>query len=207
MGWRSRGYLPHVEFAGQVQAVTFRLRDSVPASVIRQWAEEAGGTPVSATPEARSIALARRIASFEDSGHGACHLANPLVAEAVEATLLYDEGAAYALLAWCVMPNHIHVVVEPVPGASLSTIVQSWKSVSARRANAVFGRTGAFWMREYHDRYIRDDTHLAAAIRYAENNPVAAGLCRTPEDWRWSSASAHRRGIAVAHRSERTSGP
>ena len=91
------------------------------------------------------------------------------------------------------MPNHVHVVVEPMAGVSLHSIIQAWKSISARRANILLGRTGPFWMREYYDRYIRDDAHLEAAIRYAENNPVDAGLCARPEDWPWSSGLAHRR--------------
>ena len=193
MGWQSRGYLPHIEFPGQVQAITFRLNDSVPTRVVRQWIAEIAGQPRFPTPEQRALALRRRITTFEDAGHGICHLADPRVAGAVEATLLHGDGNAYALLAWCIMPNHVHVVVEPMAGVSLHSIIQAWKSISARRANILLGRTGPFWMREYYDRYIRDDAHLEAAIRYAENNPVDAGLCTRPEDWPWSSGLAHRR--------------
>ena len=96
------------------------------------------------------------------------------------------------------MPNHVHVVVEPMAGVSFHSIIQAWKSISARRANVLLGRTGPFWMREYYDRYIRDDAHLEAAIRYTENNPVDAGLCARPADWPWSSGSAHRRRIVDA---------
>ena len=197
MGWRSRGYLPHLEFAGQVQAVTFRLCDSVPVVVVQRWAEELSSNPHIDTTDLRARELRKRIATYEDAGYGSCYLANPRVADIVEATLIHGHGAAYTLHGWCVMPNHVHVIVEPTGITALSSIVHAWKSVSARRANAQLGRTGQFWLREYYDRYIRDDVHLAAAIRYTEHNPVAAGLCVSPDDWLWSSASAHRRGIAV----------
>jgi REP element-mobilizing transposase RayT len=86
------------------------------------------------------------------------------------------------------MPNHVHVVAGVTPRWPLDGIVHSWKSYTAKRSNALLGRRGAFWFPEYHDRYIRDERHLAAARAYVERNPVVVGLVRTPEDWRYSSA-------------------
>ena len=86
------------------------------------------------------------------------------------------------------MPNHVHAVVEPREGHSLGPIVHSWKSYSAKQANQVLGRSGEFWHRDYFDRYIRDEGHLARTIDYVENNPVKAGLCASSGGWPWSSA-------------------
>jgi REP element-mobilizing transposase RayT len=56
------------------------------------------------------------------------------------------------------------------------------------------GRSGGFWARDYFDRYIRDDAHLAAVVRYVETNPVKAGLVERPEDWPWGSAARRHSG-------------
>jgi REP element-mobilizing transposase RayT len=90
------------------------------------------------------------------------------------------------------MPNHVHVLIAPT--APLGKIVQSWKSYTGRWARMHAAELGiatsgeAFWMREYWDRYIRDEGHYRRAVDYIHRNPVVAGLCATPEGWRWSSA-------------------
>jgi REP element-mobilizing transposase RayT len=126
-----------------------------------------------------------------DSGLGACALRDVRIASVVETALLHFDDRRYRLLAWCIMPNHVHAVIEQLEGHSLTTVVQSWKSFTAKQANAILRQTGRFWAPDYFDRYVRDETHLAAAIRYAEENPVKAGLAMAAHEWRWSSA--HRR--------------
>ncbi len=91
-------------------------------------------------------------------------------------------------MAWCIMPNHVHAVIETMQGHALHAVVHSWKSFTATAANRLLGRSGPFWMREYHDRYVRDLGHLEAVKRYVEDNPVAAGLVSESWEWRWSSA-------------------
>lgn len=109
-------------------------------------------------------------------------------ASVIEDALLYFDGERYRLLAWCVMPNHVHVVAEQVEGWPLAHVVHGWKSFTANAVNRALGRSGSVWMREYFDRFMRSDNHLGATIAYVENNPVAASLVPRPEDWRWSSA-------------------
>ena len=146
-----------------------------------------------AYPEAkRQTERERRIAAHLDAGHGACWLKDPRVSTLVENALLHFDGRRYRLLAWCVMPNHVHALVEMQEGFPLSEVVHSWKSFTANEANKVLGRTGDFWQREYHDRFIRDDDHYRNAVLYIENNPVKAGLAKTAEVWRYSSAWEHR---------------
>ena len=86
------------------------------------------------------------------------------------------------------MPNHVHAVVMPLDERQLGSIVQAWKSFTAKRANQILGRTGPFWHKDYFDRFIRDDGHLERTIDYVENNPVKAGLASSIAEWRWSSA-------------------
>jgi REP element-mobilizing transposase RayT len=146
-----------------------------------------------------------------DAGHGSCVLRYPETARMVEEALLHFDGQRYRLLAWVIMPNHVHVLIEPLPGFDVGRIVQSWKSFTARRINAwlagpsdgpecragarrsqgrqsMNGRFRSLWQRDYWDRYIRNERHLQTAIRYIEGNPVAAGLVGAAENWRWGSA-------------------
>jgi len=113
-------------------------------------------------------------------------------AKLIEDALLHFDGQRYKLLAWCIMPNHVHVMVECDAQHSLALIVQSWKSFTAKSINAVLRRTGRLWAADYFDRYARDDPHYAAIVSYIESDPVKAGFVESPQDWRWSSAS--RRG-------------
>jgi len=101
----------------------------------------------------------------------------------------YFAGQRYDLRAWVVMPNHVHVVVWPHPEQSLSDILHSWKSYTSKQANKLLHREGeTFWQPESFEHWIRDDEDRARLIAYVENNPVKAGLCSQPEDWKWSSA-------------------
>ena len=185
----SRSYLPHFDAARIVQGITFRLADSVPQSVIARWREEILLNQRLRTDRARHEELQRRVARYEDAGRGECHLRRHEIAALVRAALLRFDGERYQLLAWCVMPNHVHVLIKQKQGCPLGELVRSWKLFTAREANIILGRTGRFWMPEYHDRRIRDEAHLNRAIVYIENNPVKAGLCERPEDWAWSSAT------------------
>jgi REP element-mobilizing transposase RayT len=70
-------------------------------------------------------------------------------------------------LAWVIMPNHVHAIVEMEnPAWGLSTVVQAWKSYTAKATNRVPGWDGLFWQPEYYDRAIRDVRHLAPAVAY-----------------------------------------
>ncbi len=107
----------------------------------------------------------------------------------MESALLHFDGKRYRLLAWCVMPNHVHALIETCEGHPLSQVVHSWKSYTAKQINSLLERDGPVWHVDYFDRYIRDDLHLAAVIRYIEDNPVAAGLVERAEQWAFSSAA------------------
>jgi len=168
-----------------VQALTFRLHDSVPAHVIQSWRAELVRTEKLSE---REMILRKRLVRYEDAGHGACWLRDSRVAALLEGTLLEFDGERYRLVAWCIMPNHAHVLIETMGDWTLDRIVHGWKSYTSHAANRLLKRTGAFWAREYHDRFVRDDDHLAVCVRYIENNPVAAGLVLEAGSWRWGSA-------------------
>jgi REP element-mobilizing transposase RayT len=173
-GWHSRGYLPHFDGVNVIQFVTFRLADSLPADVARYFAQNAQDP--------------WEFDRLLDSGSGACWLKQPTIAELVEGALLHFDGDRYRLLAWCVMPNHVHVLVETVAGHTLSAVVQAWKGYTGSMANRMLGRKGAFWQNDYFDRYMRNDLQVGSTVEYIEQNPVKAGLVSEASQWRWSSA-------------------
>jgi putative DNA methylase len=88
------------------------------------------------------------------------------------------------------MSNHVHVLVTPLVDG------KQWlgplKGFTAHEANRILGRTGRFWQDESYDRLVRDDTEFGRVLRYIENNPVAAGMCASPEEFSWSSAAPGR---------------
>lgn len=186
--WYSRGYLPHLDDMAKVQSITFRLADSLPRNKLEVLELELAVVP----RERQSVERRRRIEQWLDSGAGCCALRHPAVARVVQETLLRFDGGLYRLIAWCIMPNHVHVLIAPL--AELGRIVKSWKSYSGRWAMGRNAELGlgvpgkAFWMREYWDRYIRDQKHFDAVVEYIHQNPVKAGLCATPDAWPWSSA-------------------
>jgi REP element-mobilizing transposase RayT len=171
--------LPHFDGGALVQDMTFRLADSLP----RILYETVAAASVSA--EDRRERLDRII----DEGRGSCILKNPENASIIRAALEHFDGERYRLIAWVVMPNHVHTMIEQVTGNRLGDIVHSWKSYTANAINAREGTKGSLWAPEYFDRYIRDGRHYENTIRYIEDNPAKAGLVARSADWPFSSAT------------------
>jgi type I restriction enzyme R subunit/putative DNA methylase len=201
LGWHERGYLPHYDFPGLVQFVTFRLADSMPASHRGKWEH------LLKIEDVREKRL--KLEEYLDRGVGKCDLRDRRTARLAEEVLLYFHGDRYDLLAWCIMPNHVHVLVH-VWQTPLWKIVQNWKirvTTELRRARVVAERRAparpigspritpsgysalqSFWQREYWDTFMRDEEQERKAIKYIESNPLKANLCREGADWLFSSA-------------------
>ena len=184
-GWHSRGYLPHFEGGEIPQFITFRLADSVPQELLRRWRRELAAESAGDW----EAAYRRRVELYLDQGYGQCYLRDPRVATMTQDALLHFDAARFHLRAWVIMPNHLHLLLTPLPGHKISMIMHSRKLYTAREANKILNRAGQFWQRDYFDRYIRDEKHFKRAWEYIEQNPVKAKLCTRAEDWPWSSAS------------------
>jgi putative DNA methylase len=183
-GWHSRGYLPHFDGEPTPQFITFHLADSVPHQVIERWRLELKS--ISCADE--KIWLQKRIERYLDQGYGEAFLKIAEVAQMVQNSLLKFDGIRYRLFAWVVMPNHVHTLMTRFDENELKNILQSIKSFTAHTANKMLGRGGQFWIEDYFDRFMRNQKHFDRTVRYIENNPVKAGLCREPADWPHSSA-------------------
>lgn len=185
-GWYSRGYLPHYDGGQITQFLTYRLADSLPQNVLRNLEFQLKRELIN---EREKLI---QVEKFLDQGIGNCYLRRPEIAEIVEENILKFADIKYKLHAWVIMPNHMHLLLTPKAGFSLSEIVHSCKSYTSTKANKLLNRTGRFWFPEPFDRYIRDCEHFEKAFNYIERNPVKAGLCENQNEWRFSSAW-HRR--------------
>jgi REP element-mobilizing transposase RayT len=199
--WYSRGYLPHFESPEATQHVTFHLADSLPKSVLLRLESELK----TLSEEKRDAERRKRIDAWIDAGHGSCILRNPAIAEMMQQSLLSFDARRYGLLAWVVMPNHVHALLEPLNGWTIAKVVGSWKKFTASKIYDHHQRTGEgpsspIWHREYWDRYIRNQKHFEQAIEYIHQNPVKAGLVATPEDWPWSSAFPGNANLRIGER-------
>ena len=172
------GHLPHRNKEGLVQFITFRLADSLPQNVLREIEKELKDVFETDIESHRR----KKHQQWLDNGLGCCALSNPDMAQVVQDALKYHDGEKYNLLAWSIMPNHVHVLIKTKD--NLSKIIQSWKSFTGKWALAnnkkyhleIPAGASEFWMPEYWDRFIRDEEHFNNTVKYILNNPQKANL-------------------------------
>ena len=184
-GWHTRGYLPHFDGNRVTQFVTFRLANSIPRRMLQRLASKRQ------TGQIDDIECHHEVERILDRGFGPAYLADESIARILVENLLRFDGVRYKLLHWVLMPNHVHVLLTPAEGISLSSIMHSMKSYTASRANAHLNRTGPFWAVEYFDRYIRDYDHYEKTVGYIHNNPVKAGLSESSTAWPFGCRRLH----------------
>jgi methylmalonyl-CoA mutase cobalamin-binding domain/chain len=192
---RDSGHLPHWHQDGATYAVTFRLADSLPATVLKQYqsekrlllariqqAEDSGDSL--AASQLRSELndhYHKRMDEALDAGHGSCLMKRPEIAAIVRDALTHFDGERYHLGAWCVMANHVHLIIRPRGDHSLSSILQGIKSTSSKEINRLTGGSGTIWQKESYDHIIRDAEDYWNQRAYVLRNPKAAGL----EGWKF----------------------
>ena len=102
-------------------------------------------------------------------------------------------AAKVEVWAWCLMPNHVHLILVPSDADGLRRALAAVHRRYAGIIHARRKRTGHFWQGRF-GAVVMDEAHLAAALRYVSLNPVRARLVERARDWRWSSARAHLSG-------------
>jgi 1-hydroxy-2-methyl-2-(E)-butenyl 4-diphosphate synthase len=173
---RTSTYLPHWRIPGATYSVTFRIKDSLPASVLKEYEREKSLLleQLDRGKQLREEIRALTETLIEPALHaaeGPRPLADPAIAAMVESALKHFDGDRYDLLAWSVMPNHVHVLLTPREGHDLEKIIQSWKTHSATQANRMLGKSGTFWQEEYYDHIVRDGEDLKHQVKYILANP------------------------------------
>jgi REP element-mobilizing transposase RayT len=173
--------LPHWQPSGKNLFVTWRLKGSLPIEVIEKLKMSADA------PAGKKF---RRFDEQLDLGScGPVWLRDSRAASMVTATLKEAENRQWCILhAFVVMPNHVHVLLEP--GIELRKITKWIKGATARKVNELLGfENKSFWQDESFDHWIRNSGQFERVRDYIERNPVSAGLVRQPPEWPWSSAS------------------
>ncbi len=164
-GIHHRGYLPHFKSETGTYFVTFRLAGTLPQSILEQIEAERiehenkakNGKTTNKDVRHSDPLDADKIEAFLDSGYGECWLKRGDIGKLVADALCHFDGERYKLHAWVVMPNHVHVVLTPKGTHTLSSILHSWKSFTANKANSILGREGqSFWQRESYDHLVRN---------------------------------------------------
>jgi len=202
-----RRHLPHFQPPGATLFVTFRLAGSLPAEMLAELAQEAEriehvlrkiadpAVRVCQADRAQRYLFGKWDRALQASTASPFYLQDPRIAAIVAESLHYRDKQVYDLHAFCVMPNHVHVVCTPRLGPdgtyyALSAIMHSLKRYTARQANQLLGRQGAFWHHESYDHVVRDEAEFRRIIEYVINNPVSAGLVSHWEDWEWTYISS-----------------
>jgi REP element-mobilizing transposase RayT len=230
MGYEYKQYhrrkLPHIHSPGAILFVTFRLAGSIPRTVLEKWKAERiwldkeiervekessqTKTPCAIDQKERLLDFNRRwFKKFEEVLHqaavGPTWLKDEPIAKIIADSLHYRDGKVYQLEAYCIMSNHVHLVIKPflnerslreIRGTSplrfesgeppLDVIMHSLKSYTAQEANKLLKRNGAFWEAESYDHEVRNQMEYNRIVKYVLNNPVKAGLVKDWHEWRWN---------------------
>ena len=183
---RFRGFyrrrVPHIQVAGATYFVTFRLKNSLPMEALEKLKREA------------DLEQNRWFEKFDDYLDkvlcGEHCLTDPQIANVVVEAIHYRNRKVYDLISFCIMPNHVHLIITPLEKEkgifyNLTEILHSLKRHTARQSNLILNQLGAFWQDESYDHILRDEAELERTIKYVLYNPVKANLVKEQQDWKW----------------------
>ncbi len=194
---KHRRKLPHLQLTDQIISLTWRLAFTLPRELLLLAEELREGLRSSryGTQNFSSDLLngyAQKLQQYDEylgrySLLGLT-LCTPEIGNMISGAFHCYSGKLYELHCFCVMPNHVHVLLKPLPDAAgqfthLSRIVQLLKSYTARQINQLLAREGQVWQSEYFDRFIRNSKDYYNTVQYILDNPRKAGLCVPNEKW------------------------
>jgi REP element-mobilizing transposase RayT len=206
-----RAKLPHIQPANSIFFLTFRLADSIPKSILTKVMREKRILLLRTRLQNEGILsreFKRKIEQYYfqkfelllQNNDGKCWLKYPEIAQLVANKLHSFDKIKYNLICFCIMPNHVHLIIDPRGfhiqsdsnryGASrmypLTEAMRFIKGSTARECNSALQRNGKFWQHETYDHYIRDDDELDKIIKCVLYNPCHAGLVNNWTNWPFS---------------------
>ncbi|MBN2602024.1 MAG: transposase [Candidatus Marinimicrobia bacterium] len=190
-----RGNLPHYQPQSGIFFITYRLNYELPAELVnelqQQKQEFARQNKVKKPNKTASLNFEKRQFDFIDNYLALCqkgpkYLSNPDVANIVSDSLFIMNSIQYELYCYCIMPNHVHILIKPLKKKddsyySLAEILKGHKGSTARRANVILETKGKFWHIESYDHLVRSQEEFENIVHYIVNNPVKAKLV---DDWK-----------------------
>lgn len=207
-----RGKLPHIQPIGATFFVTFRLAGSLPKGYERKlinWHQSEIDKIISKKEEnwkeLLEIQEKRYFQKFDNALDKRMteiqYLANPEIANIVSEQLHRFDGELYNLLSYCIMSNHVHLVIDTqlqlekiAPNVNISNrnykqldeIMRRIKGAISRYANLALGKQGQFLARESYDHFVRSPKELERILFYVVNNPVKAGIVKNWKEFPYS---------------------
>lgn len=202
-----RRNLPHYHIPNAAYFITFRLTGSLPLEVVKRLQEEyenevlrlerqfSGKALYEARYQEQKRYFARVDKALDQALYGPRWLAQPECAKIVMEMLHSFDGEQYHLHAFCLMSNHVHLLIDQQDIAepparydgkhstALSRAMRLLKRRSAALCNQILERSGPFWQHESYDHVVRNEGEFERILAYIANNPVKAGLVTDWSDW------------------------
>jgi len=180
-----RRNLPHLHPSEGIFFITYRLVDSIPREIIAalrdEYKNERADVVIRLGKHSYFVAFDEYLDKYQSNKN---HLNIPEIAEINKKAIHHFEHQYYQLICYCIMSNHIHLVIKLIEGSpDVSQIMHSIKRFTAKESNIILDRKGAFWMSESYDRLIRNNNELNNTINYVINNPVKAGMVKDWTKW------------------------
>lgn len=174
---RTKHNLPHWEQTGRIQYITFRLADSLPQNVLLQLANlQTEFKSIHPEPWNKDTRIKYKIL-FSDKreeylhvGYGSCIFKDPSIRKIMEDALQFYDGIKYDLLAYVIMPNHVHILIQPEEGNECKTQIGNIKRFVAHQVNKILSKKGKVFSESW-DRIIRNESHLNSVLSYIYFNP------------------------------------
>ena len=199
-----RRNLPHFHPEGHPLFITFHLADSLPKHIITELKEQRENAlrllPKESVEERYKVEK-KYFSRYDDwldcCEHGPRWLGDANIASIVTNKLHSMDKEYYKLFCYCLMLNHVHLLIQATDAKKASHKGQSakypvtdalrlLKGSTARECNLELKRSGSFWQHESYDHYVRHDEELTRIIKYIFNNPVKANLVREWNDWKFT---------------------
>jgi len=186
---------PHLYPGGGTFMIGFRLAGSITRLAVRKVQEVVRKYGIHIPPKVYWEATAEERIGFRQASNGVSdrrslngpfHLHhNEEVREAIKEAFAYRDETHWEVIAFTLMPNHVHLVVRHIhPEWHMGKVLQHFKRHTARQCNKILGLTGqAFWEDESYDSIIRTDEALHQFVKYTLWNPVVCGLSKRWQDW------------------------
>ncbi len=197
-----RRNLPHIHPENTPIFITFRLANSLPVEIIESLRKERDAAKKKAANQSERYNADKEYFEHYDDWLDRIEntprwLNQEEIAQIVKEKIHELAEAHYHLFAYCIMPNHVHLLIQSRLGKKLpeggttakypiTDAMRLLKGSTARNCNLQLGRSGAFWTHESYDHFIRDERELENVIAYILHNPVKAGLVGEWTDWKFS---------------------
>jgi len=194
---KHRAHLPHIQLTEQIIFLTWRLAFTLPRPMLdllaqmRLTLDMIHRSPEHAIEELRCDyysqfgKLDEFLGKFDLAGLSLCRNG---FGELICGAFRFYDNKFYELHSYCVMPNHVHLLIRPLRDKAGeffkdSVIVQRIKSYTSQEINRALGRKGKVWSDDYFDRYIRSPKDYYKVVEYILNNPPKAGLASHQDEW------------------------